>query len=70
MCAVGAAFISGAFMKIFDVKANGMALTVIPGMTIVEPTVFIYYIIGNLLAFILPIVFLFIINKVKGVKTA
>lgn len=70
LCAVVSAFISGAFMKLFDVKANGMALTVIPGMTIVEPTVFIYYIIGNVLAFTLPIVFLLIINKTKGVKTA
>lgn len=70
LCAVVSAFISGAFMKLFDVKANGMALTVIPGMTIVEPTVFIYYIIGNVLAFTLPIVFLLIINKTKCVKTA
>ncbi len=70
LCAVVSAFISGAFMKLFDVKANGMALTVIPGMTIIEPTVFIYYIIGNVLAFTLPIVFLLIINKTKGVKTA
>lgn len=68
LCAVASAFASGAFMKLFDVKANGMALTVIPGMTIVEPTVFIYYIIGNLLAFGLPIILLFIINKTKGVK--
>lgn len=70
LCAVVSAFISGAFMKLFDVKANGMALTVIPGMTIIEPTVFIYYIIGNVLAFTLPIVFLLISNKTKGVKTA
>lgn len=69
LCAVTSAFISGAFMKLFDVKANGMALTVIPGMTIVEPTVFIYYIIGNILAFSLPIIFLLIINKTIGVKT-
>ncbi len=69
LCAVASAFISGAFMKLFDVKANGMALTVIPGMTIVEPTVFVYYIIGNLLAFGLPIIILLIINKIKGVKT-
>ena len=67
-CAVAAAWVSGAFMQMMDVKANGMALTVLPGMTIVEPSVFAYYIIGNLMAFTLPILLLLTWNKTKGVK--
>lgn len=62
--------IGGAYMKIFDVKALGFGLTGIPGITIVNPPVVIHYIIGCLLSFALPIVFLFVYNKVKGVAGA
>ena len=57
----------GVIMKIFDVKAIGQGLTVLPGLTIVTPQTLIPYIVGNLVAFTLPIVFLFIYDKVKGV---
>ena len=63
---IGAGF-GGAIMKIFDVKAIGQGLTVLPGLTIVTPQTLIPYIVGNLVAFTLPIVFLFIYDKVKGV---
>lgn len=66
---LGAGF-SGMYMKIFDVKALGFGLTGIPGVTIVNPPVVIHYIIGNLLAFVLPILFLFAYNRVKGVAGA
>lgn len=59
--------IGGAFMKIFDVKATSFALTGLPGLTIVYPPRLIFYIIGNLIAFILPIIILIVWNRVKGV---
>lgn len=62
--------LGGVYMKIFDVKALGFGLTGIPGMTIVNPPVVIHYIIGCLLSFALPIVFLFVYNKLKGVAGA
>lgn len=62
--------IGGAFMKIFDVKATSFALTGLPGLTIVYPPRLILYIIGNLLAFVLPIIILFVWNQTKGVKGA
>lgn len=62
--------IGGAFMKVFDVKANGFALTGIPGLTISNPPTIIYYILGNVLVFVLPIVILFALNQIKGVKGA
>lgn len=64
---IGAGF-AGAFMKIFDVKAIGFGLTGLPGLTIVDPSVLIQFIIGNLIAFILPIVFLVIISRFKKVN--
>ena len=66
MAAIGAGF-GGAYMKLLDVKALGFGLTGIPGITIVNPSVMIHYLIGNLIAFTLPIVFLMVYNKVKGV---
>ncbi|MCH0466293.1 PTS transporter subunit EIIC, partial [Enterococcus faecium] len=45
---IGAGF-GGAFMKIFDVKAIGQGLTVLPGLTIANPV--LPYIFGNLIAF-------------------
>ena len=63
---IGAGF-GGAIMKIFDVKAIGQGLTVLPGLTIVTPQTLIPYIVGNLVAFTLPIIFLFVYDKVKGV---
>ena len=54
-------------MKIFDVKAIGQGLTVLPGLTIVTPQTLMPYIVGNLVAFTLPIIFLFIYDKIKGV---
>ncbi|MGY3766190.1 PTS transporter subunit EIIC [Vagococcus vulneris] len=62
--------IGGAFMKLFDVKANGFALTVLPGLTISNPPTIIFYVIGNLISFILPIVILFVWNNSRGVKGA
>ena len=55
-------------MKLLDVKALGFGLTGIPGIAIVNPPVMLHYVIGNLIAFVLPIVFLFIYHKIKGVQ--
>lgn len=68
--AVLGAGLGGAYMKVFDVKALGFGLTGIPGITIVNPPVVIHYIIGCLLSFVLPIVFLAVYNRVKGVVGA
>lgn len=69
ICAILGAGVAGAYMKIFDVKAIGFALTGLPGLTIVNPPALLNYIIGNLLALILPIVFLFLSRKIgKGKK--
>ncbi|HHN6265401.1 TPA: PTS beta-glucoside transporter subunit IIBCA, partial [Enterococcus faecium] len=59
---IGAGF-GGAFMKIFDVKAIGQGLTVLPGLTIANPV--LPYIFGNLIAFILPIIFILAYDKYK-----
>ena len=58
ICAILGAGCAGAYMKIFDVKEIGFALTGLPGLTIVNPPALLNYIIGNLLALVLPIVFL------------
>ncbi|MNN93396.1 hypothetical protein D3C76_1258580 [compost metagenome] len=55
-------------MKLLDVKALGFGLTGIPGITIVNPPVMIHYVIGNIISFIVPIVFLFIYHKIIGVQ--
>lgn len=67
--AIGAG-LGGVYMKIFDVKALGFGLTGIPGITIVNPPQVIHYIIGCLLSFVLPIIFLVIYNNIKGVAGA
>lgn len=68
LCSIFGAGLAGAYMKIFDVKAIGFALTGLPGLTIVNPPALPHYIIGNLLAFSLPIVFIILANRVKKFK--
>lgn len=68
LCSILGAGLAGAYMKIFDVKAIGFALTGLPGLTIVNPPALPHYIIGNLLAFSLPIVFILAANKMKKIK--
>ena len=53
-------------MKLLDVKALGFGLTGIPCIAIVNPPVMLHYVIGNLIAFIVPVVFLVIYHKIKG----
>ncbi|WEV45710.1 PTS transporter subunit EIIC [Streptococcaceae bacterium ESL0687] len=59
---IGAGF-GGVVMKIFDVKAIGQGLTVLPGLTIANPV--LPYILGNLVAFTLPIIFILSYDKYK-----
>ena len=68
LCSILGAGLAGAYMKIFDVKAIGFALTGLPGLTIVNPPALPHYIIGNLLAFSLPIIFILVANKMKKIK--
>lgn len=63
ICAVTGAGIGGAVMKLLDVKAIGFALTGLPGLTIVYPPALMGYVIGNLAAFLLPIVFILFCAK-------
>lgn len=63
ICAVTGAGIGGAVMKLLDVKAIGFALTGLPGLTIVYPPALMGYVIGNLAAFLLPIVFILLCAK-------
>lgn len=67
LCGALAAGLGGAFMRVFDVKAIGFALTVLPGMTIVNPPQFMYYVVGNVLAFALAMIFVLVYDKVKGI---
>ncbi|MBU3160881.1 PTS transporter subunit EIIC [Clostridium frigoris] len=69
-CAVLGAGFGGAYMRIFSVKALGFGLTGIPGVTIVNPPVMIHYVIGNIVAFSLTILFIIIYDKLKGVPGA
>ncbi|MDU1910374.1 PTS transporter subunit EIIC [Fusobacterium sp.] len=68
LCSILGAGLAGAYMKIFDVKAIGFALTGLPGITISNPPTLIHYIIGNFLAFSLPIIFIVSYNKMKKIK--
>lgn len=68
LCSILGAGLAGAYMKLLDVKAIGFALTGLPGLTIVNPPALPHYIIGNLLAFSLPIVFILVANKFKKIK--
>lgn len=67
VCGCLGAGIGGAFVKLTDVYAIGQGLTVLLGLLIVVPEKLVYYIIGNLIAFICPIIFVLAYDKVKGV---
>ena len=54
-------------MKLAGVRAIGQGLTGVLGLLIVVPNKLVFYIIGNLIAFIVPIVLIVIYNKTKGV---
>lgn len=69
ICAITGAGLGGAVMKLLDVKAIGFALTGLPGLTIVYPPVLAGYVIGNLAAFILPIVMILVCAKTGKLKT-
>lgn len=67
ICACLGAGIGGAFMKLMDVKAIGQGLTGILGLLIVVPDKLPMYVIGNCIAFIMPIVLIMFYDKSKGV---
>lgn len=67
ICACLGAGFGGAFMKLTSVRAIGQGLTGVLGLLIVEPNKLVCYIIGNLIAFVLPIVFILLFDKIKGV---
>lgn len=67
ICGCLGAGIGGAFVKLTDVYAIGQGLTVVLGLLIVVPEKLVYYVIGNLFAFICPIIFVLAYDKVKGV---
>ena len=67
VCACLGAGCGGAFMKLAGVRAIGQGLTGVLGLLLVVPDKLLYYVIGNLIAFILPIVFILIYDKAKGV---
>ena len=67
VCSCLGAGCGGAFMKLAGVKAIGQGLTGILGLLIVVPNKLVFYVIGNLIAFIVPIVLIVIYNKTKGV---
>lgn len=67
VCACLGAGVGGAFMKLADVYAIGQGLTVLLGLLIVVPEKLGFYVIGNLIAFILPVVFILAYDKTKGV---
>lgn len=67
ICACLGAGFGGAFMKITGVCAIGQGLTGVLGLLIVVPDKLLFYVAGNLIAFILPIVFILVYDKIKGV---
>lgn len=67
ICSCLGAGCGGAFMKLAGVRAIGQGLTGILGLLIVVPNKLVFYVIGNLIAFIVPIVLIVIYNKTKGV---
>ena len=67
VCACLGAGFGGAFMKLTGVRAIGQGLTGVLGLLLVVPDKLILYVVGNLIAFVLPIVFILIYDKVKGV---
>lgn len=54
-------------MKLAGVRAIGQGLTGVLGLLLVVPDKLLYYVIGNLIAFVLPIVFILVYDKTKGV---
>lgn len=66
ICACLGAGFGGAFMKLTSVRAIGQGLTGVLGLLIVVQEKLVFYIIGNLIAFILPIVFILGYDKIKG----
>lgn len=68
LCAVAGAGVGGAIMQLFDVKAIGFALTGIPGLTIVNPGNLIGYIIGEIVALVVPIVLVYFLGKAGKIK--
>ena len=69
VCACIGAGCGGAFVKLFEVRAIGQGLTGVLGLLIVTPETLVWYVAGNLIAFIVPIVLIFAYNKAKGVPT-
>lgn len=67
VCACLGAGFGGAFMKLSGVRAIGQGLTGVLGLLLVVPDKLIFYVIGNLIAFVLPIVFILLYDKTKGV---
>lgn len=67
ICACLGAGFGGAFMKLTSVRAIGQGLTGVLGLLIVEPSKLVCYVIGNLIAFVLPIIFILLFDKVKGI---
>jgi PTS system sucrose-specific IIC component len=61
---LGAGF-GGAFMKLFNVKGLAQGLTVLPGLTVGRP--FTPYVIGNIIAFVLPIIFILAYDGFKKI---
>lgn len=69
VCACIGAGCGSAFVKLFEVRAIGQGLTGVLGLLIVTPETLVWYVAGNLIAFIVPIVLIFAYNKAKGVPT-
>lgn len=67
VCSCVGAGIGGAFMKLMSVRAIGQGLTGVLGLLIVVPDKLPMYVIGNLIAFIMPIVLILFYDKSKGV---
>lgn len=66
-CACLGAGFGGAFVKLTSVRAIGQGLTGVLGVLIVVPEKVIFYIIGNVIAFVLTVIFILIYDKTKGV---
>ncbi len=69
VCACIGAGCGGAFVKLMEVRAIGQGLTGVLGLLIVTPETLVWYVVGNLIAFVVPIALIFAYNKAKGVPT-
>lgn len=67
ICSCLGAGMGGAFMKLMSVRAIGQGLTGVLGMLIVVPDKLLMYVIGNLIAFVVPIGLILLYDKSKGV---